>query len=62
MSADHDNDDDTDSEVLDFDHIQRLDGSRFLKIHTEQTTFLLQIHGDDLDDLRERLDEPPTVL
>lgn len=54
--------DDNDSEILEFDHIQRADGSRFLKIHTEKMTFLLQVHGNDLDDLRDRLDEPPTVL
>jgi hypothetical protein len=54
--------DDDDSEVLDFEHIQRLDGSRFLKIHTKKTTFLLQVKRDDLKDLKETIDQPPNVL
>jgi NAD kinase len=62
MSDDADNGDDDDSDVLDFEHIQRLDGSRFLKIHTEQTTFLVQVKRDDFEDLREAINNPPNVL
>lgn len=56
-----DSDDSEESDVR-FDHIQRVDGSRYLRIHTEKVDYLVQVHGDDLDELRDRLDEPPTAL
>jgi hypothetical protein len=62
MSDDNDADDADDSQILDFEHIQRLDGSRFLKIHTSQTTFLVQVKRDDLKDLKEVITSPPTTL
>lgn len=59
----NDADDDTeDTEDITFDHLQRPDGSRFLRIHTGTTNYLVQVERDDLDRLKERIDEPPTVL
>lgn len=45
-----------------FEHIQRADGSRYLRIQTEDAQFLVAVHGNDLDRLQELLDEPPTCL
>lgn len=39
------------------------DGQRFfLHIHTDKTTYIVEITDDELDELRERLDEPPTPI
>jgi hypothetical protein len=48
--------------MTDFDLLEGPSGRKFLHIHTDQTTYIVEISDDELDELRERLDEPPTPI
>ena len=63
-NADNDSDDNGDTErpQVEFQHIQRLSGDRFLRVVTEETVILVRIYRDDLQKIKEQLDEPPTVI
>ena len=59
---DADDNGDTERPQVEFQHIQRLNGDRFLRVNTDETIFFVRIYRDDLQQLKEQLDEPPTVL
>lgn len=48
--------------MADIDLLEGPDGRKFLHIHTDKTTYIVEISDDDLDELRERLNEPPTPI
>lgn len=57
-----DQEDNEQHELPHFEHVQRLNGERYLEIQTENARFTVQVTHDDLVRLKEKLDEPTEIL
>jgi hypothetical protein len=49
-----------DDDQTDFDFLEGAEGRLFLQIHTTNVHYVVELNEEEVDELRERLDEPPT--
>jgi hypothetical protein len=49
-----------DDRQTNFNLLEGADGRLFLEIHTTNVHYVVELDGDEVDELCERLDEPPT--
>lgn len=48
--------------MTDFDLLEGSNGRLFIKLFTGKSNYILELEGGELEELKDRLDEPPTPV